>query len=452
MRPERLIYTFVSYAAHYDATWGRGVATDGIERTADLAHRHGIPVTWIVNAGSVPALEDRIREWHDAYGDDVILQTPFFVEDAGMSKEKWKRAVERDWAVVAKAFSWAKTKVAGRGKIYNEAIEALEELGFEGMWGYCWEQVWWDGITHKGIPWGSWYVDGRRFKAPHPGRGQVVAFEWTARDLHATIHSGSPVIYSTDPDDVYRAGLCTGENIEYWKHVFQEYLSNTEHNEQVYFLQQQEGHEMEYTDRFAVFDPGQVEANAGMLDRFFAYITSFPITLTTVPNAVALYKAKNETTSPSYMLVRDSGVRPDVNDYTLALGGTGVGPWPDTFLYYDRDCQMSFVRGDMRPRLMRSYVGQWNMEKEFDQDIPQVFVADYRKTERRIEMKIEIGHFPPMPFGLTYWDALEGFDVEACAEGVEARIIGGELVFLRFDLTGEPRTIRLSLARKEAAR
>ncbi|MFC6649040.1 hypothetical protein [Paenibacillus rhizoplanae] len=77
MKPERLIYTFVSYAAHYDADWGKGVALDGIERTAELAHKYAIPVTWIVNRGSIPVLRERIGEWHATYGDDVILQCPF---------------------------------------------------------------------------------------------------------------------------------------------------------------------------------------------------------------------------------------------------------------------------------------------------------------------------------------------------------------------------------------
>src|SRR5690606_33926926 len=153
-----------------------------------------------------------------------------------------------------------------------------------------------------------------------------------------TYHSGSPVIYSTDPDDAYRAGLCSADDIAYWKNLFHDYLDNTAHNERVYFLQQQEGHEMEFTDRFGVFSPDQVEACAGMLDSFFAYITEFPITLTTLPAAIEQYHSQNETTAPVYMLTRDTRVRPAVNEYTLALGGAGTGPWPETFLYYDRDC------------------------------------------------------------------------------------------------------------------
>src|SRR5690606_555622 len=105
----------------------------------------------------------------------------------------------------------------------------------------------------------------------------------------------------------------------------------------------QEGHEMEFTDRFSVFSAEQVEACAGMLDRFFNYITNFPITLTTLPRAVELYHEYNQVTAPSYMLTTDTMIRPEMNAYTVALGGAGLGPWPETFLYYDHQCQMSFV-------------------------------------------------------------------------------------------------------------
>jgi hypothetical protein len=445
LNPQHLIYTFVSYASHYDTPWGRGTAVEGVERTAAIAHQYGIPVTWIVNSGSIPVLGDRIREWHEAYGDDVILQCPFLIEEAGMSKAELKRLLTDSWRLVEEAFPWVKTKVVGRGKIYNEVIEVLEELGVQGIWGYCWEQVWWDGITHKGVPWGSWYVDSSRYKVPHPGKGKVVACEWTARDLHLSYHTGSPCVYSTDPNDVLRAGLCTGTDIEYWKMLFADYLRNTAHNEQVFFLQQQEAHEMEFTDRFQVFPAADVEACAGMLNLFFAHITGFPITITTLPKAVELYHARNEATAPSYMLVQDKPMRPETNGYTMTLGGLAAGPWPETFLYYDRECQLAFAAGECKPRLVRNYIGQWDMSSEFEERVPPIFVMDYRKTGDTIEIVYEIGHWKPIPFGLAYWDDLAGYEVQACTGEAEAKLIQDKLAFLRFNLTGEKRTIGLTL-------
>ncbi|KRF06611.1 hypothetical protein ASG89_19365 [Paenibacillus sp. Soil766] len=446
MKPQNLIYTFVSYASHYDTPWGHGTAVEGVERTARLAHAHGIPVTWIVNRGSIPVIGEQIRQWHEAYGDDIILQCPFFMEEMGMSKDALKARLEADWNLVKEAFPWSTTKIAGRGKIYNEVIEVLEELDFQGMWGYCWEQVWWDGITHKGIPWGSWYVDSNRYKVPHTGKGKVVACEWTARDLHLSYHTGSPVIYSTDPNDVLRAGLCTGDEITYWQMLFDEYLANTDHNDQVFFLQQQEAHEMEFSDRFQVFPASHVAACEGMLDKFFAYVAQCGVTLTTLPKALATYHKRNQITAPSYMLTKDKPIRPEVNDYTMTLGGVAAGPWPDTFFFYDNQCQMVFVKGECKPRLVRNYVGQWNMQDEFEEKIPPLFITAYEKTSERIELVYEFGNWKPMPFGLTYWDEeLSDYEIESCSSDVELKVIKDELVFLRFNLTGEKRTIRLVL-------
>ena len=105
MKPANLVYTFVSYAAHYDTEWGKGVAIEGINRTAELAHRYGIPVTWIVNGRSVPVLAERIRDWHEKFGDDVILQSPFFIEDTGASKAAFRQALESDQLGYASAMS-----------------------------------------------------------------------------------------------------------------------------------------------------------------------------------------------------------------------------------------------------------------------------------------------------------------------------------------------------------
>src|SRR5690606_26829767 len=104
-----------------------------------------------------------------------------------------------------------------------------------------------------------------------------------------------------------------------------------------------------------------------------AYITSFPITLTTLPRAVERYHSSNSRTAPAYMLTRDTLIRPEINAYTMALGGAGFGPWPETFLYYDHECQMGFVKGDCKPHRFRSYVGEDRPLEEWVTRGPQVF-------------------------------------------------------------------------------
>ena len=445
MKPEKLIYTFVSYASNYDTKWGHGTPLEGIERIQRLAHKYGIPVTWIVNSGSVKLVGDKIGQWHEQYGDDVILQCPMYGQNPEGRLDELKQLITDEWNCIEQTFPWVKTKVIGRGQITNEIIKVLEELDFQGMWGYCWEQTWWDGITHRGIPWGFWYIDGDRYKAPNRGKGKIVGCEWTARDLNQTWHTGSPCIFSTDPNDVLRAGICTGRDIEYWKNTFQDYLSNTANNDYVFFLQQQEAHEMEYTRRFAVFPPEHVYECESMLELFFQYVKGFNITFTTLPKAIALYHEKNPKTAPSYMLTKDTLKRPEINEYTMTLGGVGMGPWPETFLYYDSECQMVFVEGENRPRLLRNYTGKWDMSDEFEEKVPYIFITTYIKDKDVIEIEYEIGHWKPIPFGLAYWDNLAGYEIISCEGVMDARIIQDKLAFFRFNLTGEKTRIRVVL-------
>lgn len=447
MRPEKLVYTFVSYAYSKE---NAGVVTspvEGADKVAETAHKHGIPVTWIVNRWSVPNLGDKIRNWHEIYGDDVVIRCPENGSEVRGGREALKKYIDEEWQIIKAAFPWAETKIGGRGKISNEQLQIMEELGFKGMWGYCWEQVWWDGITHKGIPWGFWYIDSERYKVPHPGKGKIVACEWTARDLHQAYHTGSPCIFSTDPDDVYRAGLCTGENIEYWKHLFNDYLINTDNNDFVFFLQHQESHEMDSGEAYQIWPSYQIQEDEKMLDNFFGYIKGFNVTITTLPKAIELYHKENKKTAPSYMLTNDSPVRPEINEYNMTMGGVGQGPWPRTFFYYDSQCQMAFVDGECKPRSFRNYVGKWDMNDDFEEDVPQVFVTRFNKSEDSIEITFEIGYWKPIPFGLVYWDDLKGFEVKTCEGADETRIIQDSLVFLRFNLTGEKKRIELVLKR-----
>lgn len=445
MKPEKLIYTFVSYASCRDTSWGHGSPSEGVDRIASLAHKYDIPVTWIVNSGSIKVLGDRIRSWHELHGDDVILMCPLHEENLEGRKIEFIEAFELEWQTLKEAFPWAKTKVVAQGQISNTLIELLEEVGCEGLWGYCWEQSWWDGITHRGIPWGSWYIDSNKYKIPHPGKGKIVACEWTARDLNLAYHTGSPCIYSTDPDDVFRAGLCTGDNIEYWKKLFNDYLINTENNENVFFLHHQEAHEMEVSDSFAVWPISQILEDVKMMDNFFKYIKGYNITFTTLPKAIELYHEKNQNTAPCYMLTNDSPIRPKINDYTMTLGGVALGPWPETFFYYDKECQMAFIKGECKPRLLRNYIGKVNMEEEFIETVPSVFVTKYNKSENLIHLEYEVGKGEIIPFGLVYWDDLAGFEVESCEGITEVKIIQEKLVFIRFNLTGKKRSIVIKL-------
>ncbi|RAU99817.1 hypothetical protein [Paenibacillus sp. YN15] len=452
MKPERLIYTFVSFASYLDKVWGKGTPVAGVERTAAVAHKHGIPVTWIVNSGSIAELGNQIRDWHDQFGDSVILNCPSFIcdYDKGEMKHSLKRELEREWNILSHEFPWVQTKVVASGYVNNEMVQVLEDLGFDGVWGYCWEQVWWDGISHRGCPWGMWYIDSSRYKAPHREGGTVVACEWTSRDLHAAYHSGNPCLFSTDPNDVLRAGLCSGKDIRYWEHLFQQYLVNTESNDAVFFIQHQEAHEMEVSYNYSVYPLTDVEQSEEMLDRFFGCVRKFDVVRTNLPDAIRTYKTINPRTAPNSMLTGDSGIHPEMNAYTLMQGGTPFGPWPKTFFYYDSECQMVFTEGRTQPALLRNYVGKARMDEDFTESIPMVVLENYVKSDSQIDLEFNVGMTAPKPFGIAYWDELGGFEVAGIEPGIEYRLIQNKILFLRFSLEGQPKRIRVRLRKQNA--
>ena len=232
-----LIYMFASLAArHADGA----TCTRGMRLLADTLHPHGVKITWIVSPASARIAAPLLTEWREAFGDDAAVETPPLSGTLGDKKAKMAAARH----AVAEALPWADVKIAAGGHQDPEIAAVLDDLGFEGLWGFCWEQIEVDEITDRGCPWGFYYMDRDQRLRPAPGRG-IIGMEWTARDLLKSFHSGNPTLYSTDPNDVARGGLCSWENIDYLKGVADNYILNTRYNDHVFLLQHQEAHEME---------------------------------------------------------------------------------------------------------------------------------------------------------------------------------------------------------------
>ena len=44
-----------------------------MRRLAEVAHKHGIPITWAVGATSARAFATDLTEWHTSHGDETAL-------------------------------------------------------------------------------------------------------------------------------------------------------------------------------------------------------------------------------------------------------------------------------------------------------------------------------------------------------------------------------------------
>lgn len=386
----KLIFTFASLAYTEDDSHGKVQPEEGMERLATIAHKYDIPVTWLVDLGTGKAMKSKLDEWHDKFGDDI-----------GVSSRG-----EDERHALKQLFPWSEVSILEETTHKGDETYKAKELGFSTIWGSCWEQVGIDGITDRGAPWGSFYVSDENYKIPSLKEKGVVSVEWTSRDLLKALHSGRPTIYSSDPNDVARAGICSGDDIAYWKTMFDNYIRNIAYNKFVFFQQQQESHEMVNNDEYKIYTQAQIDEAAKMLDKFFAYVKSFDdlVAYKTIPEAVKLYTDNYNETAPSVMFFDDAPVKKPVFGY--GRENRAAGPWPKTLLYYDKECQLAFIDGKFKPILDRDYVHNRTVND------PNYYQVDY-KPELKLniswrdveltEIPINIKSEKAMPYGVSFW-------------------------------------------------
>lgn len=427
---KKLVMVFSAYLVEtgFSELGAVGFPASGAARIAAVAHKHGIPVTWLVDNRSAVKMKDLLTKWHNEFGDDV-------------ASFDWK-----DWGPVKEALPWASTTSAAAGSVRN--IAELEDAGMKSAWGWCWEQAGVDNITDRGAPWAPFYGSRHSYKAPANYPGKTLVIEWTARDLNKSLHlhSGDPCTFSTDPDDVRRGRIVYGRAIEYWKQFLDEYLKNAAWNDMVPFFVQQESHEMEWSFPWTVNEgDNKLEANwkvvnmdALALDEFFKYAKSKNITFMTQPQFVAAYGKKYPDVTPAhYMLFRDIPVQETLRHISPGTPVT-TSPYPLTFLFFDAECQMAFHEGERLPKMVYNYLHQAESTNTAgyttEAAIPAIVSFDQSKTEGGEIWKITVSNQNPyaFPLGLTEWGDFSKATVVRHSENVkEVKPIGNSLLFLR---------------------
>ncbi|HNR34696.1 MAG TPA: hypothetical protein PKO36_05920, partial [Candidatus Hydrogenedentes bacterium] len=424
-----MLFTFASYATRME---GSLTPLKGMKRLADTLHPYGIKITWLVNHDSAEVLTNELSEWHDRFGDDVAVMVPHFKGGAPELVAQARATRQR----MQKILPWTRADIAANHVRNRESLESLEAAGFIGLWGFCWEQIEVDDITDRGCPWGFYYLDPAFRTAPNTRPKGLIGMEWTARDLLKSFHSGNPCLYSTDPNDVGRGGLCSWEDIAYWERMAENYARNTRYNDHVFLLQHQEAHEMERTLCQCYTDEDIREASV-MLDRFAAYLKG-RASMMTLPEAAALYRERYNHTASSYMLWEDTPTKPYNPDYAWS---TPVGPWPKTFLYYDRGAQMMFIEGKVEPVCIRNYARPYVYGEFFaEPDIPRTRLAHDTRFGWNRDIEILVNSNRSMPYGLALWKDYSLYQIAEAPGLVEGKILPRELLFLRYELqAGENR-------------
>jgi hypothetical protein len=420
-----LVYTFASLAAR--TAQGR-TCLDGMRLLADIMHPRRVPVTWIVSPESAAIAKEALTEWHTAHGDEVAVELPL-LEGSYTEKLTYLTGRRRK---VQQALPWAECTVAGGEHCDTHIVKLLEEAGFEAIWGFCWEQIEVDNITDRGCPWGFFYMDPEDRLRPATHRG-VVALPWLSHDLLKTYHCGYAPVYSNDPNDVARAGVCSWEDASYWDAFLDNYHRNLRCNETVFLLQHQEAHEMECNERNHCYTPEDIREATIMLARHVDYLQRKPgVKIMAVPEAVRYYRQLNPRTAPSFMLWEDTSVARPNPDYTW---NTCVGPWPKTFLYYDCGAQMMFVDGQVQPACIRNYAKPWDtLDYYRELRVPVPRLTRNTRFGWRREIEFSVASPKAMPYGVAFWGDYSLYQIGEAPGLVAGKILPRELLFLRYDL------------------
>ncbi len=447
----RLAVCVAAYLVETGWDGASGLPSAGAARIASLAHKYGIPVTWLVNNKSAVVMKDLLTKWHEEYGDDVA-SFDF-----------------KDWGPIKEALPWASVSFAAVGEGRTRPVRELEEAGMIGAWGWTWGQEGVDNNTDKGCPWAPFYAshnsNNESYKIPADYPGKVLGVEWTQRDLNKAtdIHGGDPCVFSMDPNDVREGGIIHGRNIDYWKQLLDEYLRNTEWNDFIPFIIHQESHEMDwgYSWKF-VFgqdeDKAFVEArkrynlDVASLDEFFKYAKSKNLPFMTLPQMATAYQRKYPSvTPPHYMLFRDIPV-PDPKPRSP---NTPVhpAPYPLSFFFFDAECQMVFEDALRLPRLIFNYIHQHASGHlgpyPREASIPGIvsFAKHFSDGEETWKITVSNPNSYVVPMGITEWGDYSNYELVKASDTVQdVKRIGSTLEFIRFNAV--PGNTELSISFK----
>jgi hypothetical protein len=66
-----LHFCLISQAYFVDTDWGHGTPIQGVKTMGKLAHKHGIPITYLITEKSASDMKDILTQYHENHGDEV---------------------------------------------------------------------------------------------------------------------------------------------------------------------------------------------------------------------------------------------------------------------------------------------------------------------------------------------------------------------------------------------
>ena len=135
---------------------------EGVPLLAEVAHKHGIPITWAVDTKSAPIVAKLLTTFHTESGDAPLLMldirqiwetnweresnanpgasTEAMASHLVTMREKLPEYIIRERERLNRTLPWAEIDMAGAAFKNDTFLRALEQTGFRGLWGYHWNR------------------------------------------------------------------------------------------------------------------------------------------------------------------------------------------------------------------------------------------------------------------------------------------------------------------------
>jgi hypothetical protein len=396
-------------------------------RMAEVAHSESIPVSWNLDYKTAMDEKDILSRHHSQFGDQIIMQK------GNESYNDWRRD-----------FPWAMLNMVCDPRPGAEKFQEYACNGIEGIWGYCDGQIGNDGITHKGVPWGLFYLNEKTTFTPSNDTSEIVGAPWTIRDLHKCYHIGQSINYCIDPIEQIRSGtLDKGENITFFQDLVDELIRNLPWNERLYCCIHEEA------DGPYIF-PGKEVSNEGATRVDSEQMKQTGAAITTLPQAVSEFKKSNKAKTPPSVILTSDKHPGSICSYVPPIPtGTkfgSVGPsgnYPDTLFYYDNECQLVFVHPEIVPRTIINYKAEHSFNSQnypYPEEPVKPCLYDVVRERHGIYRThhFTVQSWYSIPCGLCEWSDFRNWEVEETNADF-ARIIDDRvlLIKLNFRLNGK---------------
>lgn len=448
-----LYYGLVCSAINED----RQALREGMQQLATIAHKYNIPITWAINADFVQFLANDLTEWHHEYRDEPLLMLDItsiwkkgwysiteetdsgtendredinalyetassntIAEHLVKMRETVPRFIRAEWKKFEQPLDWTVPNIAGAEWKNQILVQALEQEGFRGLWGYRWEER--DSIAEvdRGCPFGYFYPSTEQHNFSTPAAGSIAGIPYkTAAHIQKAEHN---LRYSLINDVLHQNINVYVEN-DRWNRWFS------------------------YVEHINVMDVVQLgQETLARLDAYFEYITNIEtIKFLPLSDIVDDYWANCQMTEPTYVVVNPI-VSNAESENTSTDNSDTHNEHNKELTYYDAECQCSFVEGTMEPVEMKNYItppvleniGIGVSEHSFsnygvEYHLPKI--TNYQPIRKRSKLHINftIESTKAMPYAVAIWGNHLGLQLTQ-SNAKEVKWIDKHLLFIRLSL------------------